>query len=97
MPNRPVTPPRPVVIAATAELPPSRMNQPAAQLCACGSGLRIARCCGLAPGPMSPPEATRHLVPLVERAIQAHRQGATETAEQLCLEVLELAPAARAR
>jgi predicted Zn-dependent protease len=28
----------------------------------------------------------------VERAAQAHRQGATETAEQLCLEVLELAP-----
>ena len=39
-----------------------------------------------------PPEAIRHLVPLVERAIQAHRQGATETAERLCLDVLELAP-----
>jgi tetratricopeptide (TPR) repeat protein len=31
-------------------------------------------------------------VPLVERAIQAHRQGADETAERLCLDVLELAP-----
>ena len=41
---------------------------------------------------MPPPEATRHLVPLVERAIQAHRQGADETAERLCLDVLELAP-----
>ncbi|HEX3398718.1 MAG TPA: sulfotransferase [Acetobacteraceae bacterium] len=41
---------------------------------------------------MPPPEATQHLVPLVERAIQAHRQGADETAERLCLDVLELAP-----
>ena len=32
------------------------------------------------------------MVPLVERAIQAHRQGADETAERLCLDVLELAP-----
>ena len=31
-------------------------------------------------------------MPLVERAIQAHRQGANETAERLCLDVLELAP-----
>ena len=31
-------------------------------------------------------------MPLVERAIQAHRQGAIETAERLCLDVLELAP-----
>jgi tetratricopeptide (TPR) repeat protein len=41
---------------------------------------------------LPPPEAIRHLVPLVERAIQAHRQGANETAERLCLDVLELAP-----
>jgi Flp pilus assembly protein TadD len=41
---------------------------------------------------LPPPEAIRHLVPLVERAIQAHRQGAIETAERLCLDVLELAP-----
>jgi hypothetical protein len=31
-------------------------------------------------------------VPLVERAIAAQRQGATETVERLCLDVLELAP-----
>jgi tetratricopeptide (TPR) repeat protein len=43
-------------------------------------------------GSLPPPEATRHLVPLVERALQAHRQGAVETAERLCLDVLELAP-----
>jgi tetratricopeptide (TPR) repeat protein len=41
---------------------------------------------------LAPAEATRHLVPLVERAIQAHRTGAVDTAERLCLDVLELAP-----
>jgi tetratricopeptide (TPR) repeat protein len=41
---------------------------------------------------LPPSEAIRHLVPLVERAVQAHRQGSTETAERLCLDVLELAP-----
>jgi Flp pilus assembly protein TadD len=37
----------------------------------------------------------RHLVPLVERARQAFRHGQTGTAEQLCREVLELAPGQR--
>ena len=41
---------------------------------------------------LAPAEATRHLVPLVERAIQAHRTGAIDTAERLCLDVLELSP-----
>ncbi|HEY4172654.1 MAG TPA: tetratricopeptide repeat protein, partial [Rhodopila sp.] len=41
---------------------------------------------------MPPAESSRHLMPLVERAVTAHRQGATETAERLCLDVLELAP-----
>jgi tetratricopeptide (TPR) repeat protein len=40
----------------------------------------------------APGDAIRHLLPLVERAVQAHRHGATDTAEKLCLEVLELAP-----
>ena len=44
------------------------------------------------PAAMPPPESSRHLMPLVERAIVAHRQGAIETAERLCLDVLELAP-----
>jgi tetratricopeptide (TPR) repeat protein len=61
-------------------------------MCACGSGLRTARCCGLVASSLPPPEASRHLIPLVERAIQAHRTGAVETAERLCLDVLELAP-----
>lgn len=60
--------------------------------CPCGSGLRAARCCHIAEADLPPPHATRHLVPLVERAIQAHRTGAIETAERLCLDVLELAP-----
>ncbi|HTB44053.1 MAG TPA: pilus assembly protein, partial [Acetobacteraceae bacterium] len=61
-------------------------------LCECGSGLRAVRCCALQLGALPPAGATRHLVPLVERALQAHRQGAIETAERLCLDVLELAP-----
>ncbi len=68
------------------------MNAPVAILCPCGSGLRAIRCCTQPLQSLTPPEAVRHLVPLVERASQAHRQGATETAERLCLDVLELAP-----
>jgi tetratricopeptide (TPR) repeat protein len=68
------------------------MNAQVSALCPCGSGLRAVRCCSLQLNSLPPPEAIRHLVPLVERAVQAHRQGATETAERLCLDVLELAP-----
>jgi tetratricopeptide (TPR) repeat protein len=60
--------------------------------CACGSGLRAARCCELATASLPTEAAARHLVPIVERAIRAQSQGATEIAEQLCIEVLELAP-----
>ena len=68
------------------------MNAPTPGLCPCGSGLRPARCCALQAGAIPPPEAIRHLVPLVERAIQAYQQGAKDVAERLCLDVLELAP-----
>ncbi len=68
------------------------MNAPAPLSCPCGSGLRSARCCSLDASSLPPPESTRHLVPLVERAVQAHRQGANDTAERLCLDVLEMAP-----
>ncbi len=44
------------------------------------------------PAAMPPPDSSRHLMPLVERAVAAHRQGAIELAEKLCLDVLELAP-----
>src|SRR5580704_13035013 len=69
-----------------------RRPGPPANLCPCGSGLRPARCCSMDAASLAPAEATRHLVPLVERAIQAHRTGAIDTAERLCLDVLELAP-----
>lgn len=68
------------------------MSQSVSQLCHCGSGLRAARCCSMNPAAMPPMESSRHLIPLVERAINAHRQGAIEQAERLCLDVLELAP-----
>jgi tetratricopeptide (TPR) repeat protein len=68
------------------------MNAPVPGLCPCGSGLRPARCCALQPAAIPAAEATSHLVPLVERAIQAYRQGARDVAERLCLDVLELAP-----
>lgn len=68
------------------------MSTTTAALCECGSGLRAARCCALDPASVPPAESTRHLVPLVERAIQAHRSGDTAAAERLCLDVLELAP-----
>jgi tetratricopeptide (TPR) repeat protein len=68
------------------------MNAPSPGLCPCGSGLRPARCCALQPIAIPSAEATSHLVPVVERAIQAYQQGAKNTAERLCLDVLELAP-----
>jgi len=68
------------------------MNSLATQLCPCGSGLRTVRCCGLNTAALPPADSTRHLVPLVERALQAHKQGANDTAERLCLDVLEMAP-----
>jgi tetratricopeptide (TPR) repeat protein len=60
--------------------------------CPCGSGLSRARCCELNLATLGAPEANRHLVPLEERAVQARRTGATDTAERLALDVLELAP-----
>jgi tetratricopeptide (TPR) repeat protein len=68
------------------------MNTPSPTLCSCGSGLRPERCCALQPAVIPAVEATRHLVPLIERASQAYQQGAKDLAERLCLEVLELAP-----
>ncbi len=61
-------------------------------LCDCQSGLRRLRCCALDVATLPPPGSARHLLPLVERATQAFRHGHGEVAEQLALEVLELAP-----
>ncbi len=61
--------------------------------CACGSGLRQVRCCGLPVATLGAvPAAAKHLLPLVEQAAQAQRQGNVEHAAQLCLDVLDLAP-----
>jgi len=63
------------------------------RLCACGSGLRLARCCQMDFSVLPPAEASRPLVPIVQGAAERHAQGAVEEAERVCLEVLELAPA----
>src|SRR6516165_3976252 len=62
------------------------------RLCACGSGLRAIRCCQLDVANLPPAEAARPLTPVVERAVELHRQDNTAEAEKLCLEILELAP-----
>jgi Tfp pilus assembly protein PilF len=62
------------------------------KLCACGSGLTRARCCELNLASLGAREASRHLAPLEDRAVEAQRGGATEEAECLALDVLELAP-----
>ena len=71
----------------TVAAPPSD-----ARLCACGSGLTRARCCELDIASLGAREASRRLAPLEERAAEAQRSGATEEAERLALDVLELAP-----
>ena len=69
------------------------MSQPSERvLCACGSGLTRPRCCELNLANLGAREASRHLAPLEERAAEAHRSGASEQAERLVLDVLELAP-----
>ena len=68
------------------------MNAVSPGSCPCGSGLRAERCCALQPAALAPAEATRHLVPLIERAARAWQRGEKDSAEQLCLDVLELAP-----
>jgi tetratricopeptide (TPR) repeat protein len=62
------------------------------RLCACGSGLRATRCCNMDFSLLPPAESSRPLLPLIERAGELHKQGATAEAERLCLEALELAP-----
>ena len=62
------------------------------RLCLCGSGLSRTRCCDLAPASLGSREAGNQLAPLEERAAEAQRTGATEEAERLTLDVLELAP-----
>jgi tetratricopeptide (TPR) repeat protein len=62
------------------------------RLCECNSGLSRTRCCQFNFDTLGAPEANRHLVPLEESALAAHRAGNTEEAERLALDILELAP-----
>ena len=68
------------------------MNVAVAPLCACESGLRSIRCCGMERMLPAATEAAKHLAPLIQQAAQAHKAGSVEAAERLCLDVLELAP-----
>ncbi|HEX3953915.1 MAG TPA: sulfotransferase [Stellaceae bacterium] len=63
------------------------------RLCACGSGLRLMRCCQMDFSLVPPGEASAPLLPMAQRAAELHAQGAVEEAERLSLQVLELAPA----
>jgi tetratricopeptide (TPR) repeat protein len=63
-----------------------------ADLCPCGSGLRAARCCRYDFSNQPPPGAIKHLLPVVERANRAFELQQFPAAEELALEVLELAP-----
>ncbi|MDB5402598.1 MAG: pilus assembly protein [Rhodopila sp.] len=61
------------------------------QACACGSGLRAQRCCAYDFNNRPPPGSAKQLLPLVERAARAFELKQFDVAEQLALEVLELA------
>ena len=63
------------------------------RLCACGSGLRLARCCEMDFSMLAPPAASGPLSDDIQRAGELFDQGAVQEAERLCLAVLELAPA----
>ncbi len=80
-----MSPPLAMVRPTNAPADPAR--------CACGSGLSRARCCEADLAGWNTTDMGEHLSPLMERAIQAHRGGSIETAETLCLAVLEVAPA----
>jgi tetratricopeptide (TPR) repeat protein len=60
--------------------------------CACGSGLRPARCCALEAAALPAAGADEPLQAIIESARELHRAGAVAEAEQCCREVLELAP-----
>jgi tetratricopeptide (TPR) repeat protein len=62
------------------------------RLCACGSGLRAVRCCQLDLTMLPPSDAARPLAPVIEHAVELHRQNNDAEADKLCLEILELAP-----
>ena len=62
------------------------------ELCSCGSGLRSVRCCGLDLAALVPAGTAGPASPQVLRAAQAQRNGQSEVAAHLCLDVLDRAP-----
>jgi tetratricopeptide (TPR) repeat protein len=62
------------------------------RLCACGSGLRAARCCEMHEDALPAPGSGGPLTPMVAQALGLMQQKAIAEARQLCLDVLELAP-----
>jgi hypothetical protein len=58
----------------------------------CGIGLRAVRCCAADFSLVPPPQAMGPILPVVERALELHRQGAVEEAERVCLEALSWRP-----
>ncbi len=60
--------------------------------CACGSGLRPARCCALDFNALPMFGSDGPLRGTIARALELHEAGAVADAEQLAREVLELAP-----
>jgi tetratricopeptide (TPR) repeat protein len=65
---------------------------PDTRFCACGSGLRAVRCCQLDLAMLPTTGAERPLAPVIERAVELHRQNNDAEAEKLSLSVLELVP-----
>src|SRR5262245_37162524 len=63
------------------------------RLCACGSGLRAARCCEMQEAALPAFGSGRPLTPMVEQAQRLMQQNAIAEARQLCHDVLELSPA----
>ena len=61
-------------------------------LCACGSGLRNIRCCGLDPAALPTPASLEILGPLVAEATRLFNEKKPRDAENLVLKILDLAP-----
>lgn len=63
-----------------------------APICPCGTGLRAERCCELVTPQLRDTPGLKHLLPVVQQAMQSFQAGDRATAERLCLDVLDLAP-----
>ncbi len=65
----------------------------AVSLCACGSGLKSARCCEIGvEAPVAAGDDPGAVFSLAQHMLQAYRRGDRATAESLCLAVLDVVP-----